>query len=485
MLSLNKNNAQSKKGNLIRAGLEISLFLGTGLVGYNYWQERMQDDWEFEYKTVDDFMERLITTDQVKFDDNDIIFNWGHVYAGAFYYQVGRVNGFNNYESMVLSVVGSSVWEYFIEFREAISINDQIMTGFGGAILGETFHQVANLLKRRSKTLLSQILASYYQPIDLADTLLDKSGIFKMDIKHQPMVFIKNDIENFEIFSGLKTAKRDNKDLVTLIQLGLQAELVNLPVKSEGESSRPMAKTAAVELIQEFGLRYNGLRDYYSYTKVVPSAYFVKNISEDKSGYSLFVGPAAGTEYNSRGFAHEQDFYAMVNLLGATIDFSLYNKGKSLRMLFDAYGDFAFVRPYATTQYYEAGNNYVGAKTVLRKKNYYYAIGTSLRSRIELRPTNKLELGLMGAYHNFNSFDEGEKDRHADQVGRSLELKDRIASVKTWISYKLKYRWKVSGAIEHSFRSGNVDEIESTETKSFYVSDRETTFQLNLNYDIL
>ena len=481
----NEENTNSKKVNRYRAALEISLFIGAGLVGYNYWQEKMEDDWEFEYKSFNDYLERFVSTDQIKFDDNSILYNWGHVYAGAFYYQVGRVNGFSNYESLLISTIGSSVWEYIIEFREAISINDQIMTSVGGAILGETFHQMASLLKRRSKTPFSKLLATYFQPIDIFESFFDKKGIALDNFEPQPIGFIRNNIEKFDIFSGIKSVDQVGEDIFSVIEFGMQGELVNLPVTSEGSLNKQVLDTVAVELIQEFGVTASGLRDYYSYTKVVPSAFFSKQMSENQSGYAMFIGPAAGTEYNSRGFDHNQDFYAIANLLGATLDLSLYKNKKSLRMAFDAYGNFAFVRPYGTNQYFEAGNSYLGAKTILRKKNYYYAIGTSLRSRIEAKPTNKIGLGVTGIYHKLKSFDEGAKDRHAEDVNRSLELKDRVASLKAWASYEPKHRWKISAAIEHIYRSGNIDETASGETQSFYISDTETTYKLQFNYDIL
>ena len=468
--------------NYIRAGMEISIFIGAGLVGYNYWQEKMQDDWEFDYSSINDYLERLFTTEHIKFDDNDIFFNWGHVYAGAFYHQVGRVNGFSNYESLFISMAASSFWEYAIEFREAVSINDQVMTGIGGPIMGETFHQMAKLLKRRSRTPFAKMLATYFQPIDIFENALDKKGVAVSTITPKTAIFSRYNDEKLETFSGIKHSNINN---LTLIEFGLDGEIVDLPIKSEGQMNRTKLDTAAVEIHQKIGMSQEGLKEYYSFTKIVPSAFFSKNLSEHLTGYTMHIGPAAATEYNSRGFNHEQDFYAIVNLVGATIDITLYKRKRSLRMAFDIYGDFAFVRPYGTNQYFESGNDYVDAKTVLRKKSYYYAVGTSLRSRIEVRPTKELSLGLNGVFHKLNSFDEGSKDRHADEVSRSLKLKDRLVNLKAWASYKPRHRWKITGAIEKTFRSGDIEEIESDIKKSFYVSNIETTYTLHINYDIL
>jgi len=475
-------NTQNK--NRFRAGLEISLFIGTGIIGYNYWQEKMKDDWEFEYKNLDDYLERFFTTDQIKFDDNDILYNWGHVYAGAFYHQVGRVNGYSNYESLLISMAGSSVWEYVIEFREAISINDQVMTGIGGAILGETFYQMASLLKKRSKTPLAKLIANYLQPIDIAETLFDRNNIALNTIERQPLGFSKGNLEKFTIFTGSKHVLQSSSHY-SVFELGLAGEMIKLPIASPGSSNRITTDTVAVEITQTVGLNQNGIRDYYSYTKVVPSAFFSKRISSNQNGYSLVVGPAAGTEYNSRGFGHKQDFYAMVNLLGGTFDLIFFRNQKSLRMALDIYGDVAFVRPFVTNPYFATGNTYVDAKTILRKKTYYYAIGTSMRSRVEAQVTKKLALGFTGVYHKLRSFDEGNKDRRVEGVKRKLALMDGIGRFKTWISYDLKHRWSVTGILEKSFRSGTIDESSSQEKTTFNITGTETVFKLELNYDIL
>ena len=472
-----------------RTKLEIAIFIGAGAVGYNLWQEKMKDDWEFEYSSLKDYVARFYNTDQVKFDDNDIFFNWGHVYAGAFYYQAARLSGHTPLTSTLISLGASSFWEYIIEFREAISINDQIMTGLGGPILGESFHQMASLLKRRSKTILGKTLATYFQPIDVFHNYFEtKTSITGLN-KRNVFYYKRSNYEKFDFLSGYQVSKRDNTSSPSIIDIGVDGEVINLPVSSEGETNKIYTHTAAAQLIQKLGVSQEGIHDYYSFTKWVPVAYFSKKLRTDsterKYGYSMLIGPSTSTEYNSRGFNHEQDFYAAVNLLGATLDFTFYHKSQTLRIVLDAYGNFAFVRPYGTKKYFESGNSFSLAKTVLRKKNYYYAFGNSLRTRIELKATNKLKTGLSAIYHTFESISEDSKDRHPDGVFRNLQLNDRLANVEAWLSYKIKHRWKIRGAIVNAYRFGSIDEFEDDNKTTFSFSDRETIFNIQINYNML
>lgn len=59
-----------------------------------------------------------------------------HPYNGSLYYNAGRANGFNFWQSELFAIAGSGMWEMFMEC-EYPSTNDFIATPIGGAALGE------------------------------------------------------------------------------------------------------------------------------------------------------------------------------------------------------------------------------------------------------------------------------------------------------------------------------------------------------------
>jgi len=65
----------------------------------------------------------------------------GHPYQGSIYFNFGRVNGFNFYESVFFSALGSFTWEKFFENNRK-SINDFITTTTGSMALGEMFYRL-------------------------------------------------------------------------------------------------------------------------------------------------------------------------------------------------------------------------------------------------------------------------------------------------------------------------------------------------------
>ena len=70
---------------------------------------------------------------------------FAHPYNGSLFFNAGRSNGFNYWQSELFAIGGSAMWELFME-REYPSTNDIIATPVGGAALGEVFYRTSDLL---------------------------------------------------------------------------------------------------------------------------------------------------------------------------------------------------------------------------------------------------------------------------------------------------------------------------------------------------
>ncbi len=68
-----------------------------------------------------------------------------HPYCGSLYYNAGRSNGFNYWQSELFAIGGSAMWELFMEC-EYPSTNDIIATPIGGAVLGEVEYRISDLI---------------------------------------------------------------------------------------------------------------------------------------------------------------------------------------------------------------------------------------------------------------------------------------------------------------------------------------------------
>jgi len=100
--------------------------------------------------------------------DNFLTNNFSHPYHGALFFNAGRTNGYDFWESSAFSLAGSAVWEFFGEtFRP--SFNDWIYTGVGGANLGEIFYRLSSMVTDNrasgSERVWSEIWGSLLNPV--------------------------------------------------------------------------------------------------------------------------------------------------------------------------------------------------------------------------------------------------------------------------------------------------------------------------------
>ena len=79
--------------------------------------------------------------------DNDHLSTnmFAHPYNGSLFYNAGRSNGYNYWQSSLFAVGGSAMWEMFME-REYPSTNDIIATPIGGAAIGEVLYRTSDLV---------------------------------------------------------------------------------------------------------------------------------------------------------------------------------------------------------------------------------------------------------------------------------------------------------------------------------------------------
>jgi hypothetical protein len=77
--------------------------------------------------------------------DNMLVNQIGHPYMGNLIFNAARSSGLNFWWGLLYAETQSLIWELFFEV-EGLSINDQITTPIGGAILGEALHRIAETI---------------------------------------------------------------------------------------------------------------------------------------------------------------------------------------------------------------------------------------------------------------------------------------------------------------------------------------------------
>lgn len=484
MLQFARESKRNK--NYLKAGLELGALLGIGQALYFAGHDMMAEDQEYTNKSFSDFKNRMFTMDQAGFDDNDVSMNWGHSYAGMLYYQSARNNGFSSKESFLVAIASSTIWEVFGEHREIMSINDQINTGIGGSIIGEVGYQISNMLKGKTGV-TAKIINAMVNPMGAINNWVSGKSL---DSGHRNFSreygFDGDNYEDFHILTGLTYL--DNKKTAQtkkLVEIGFEAEVINLPIEGEGRISSVVYDPLMAKLSMNTHLSQDGVEDFHAITKLALAGYFNKNIIRDESGelkgHSFYIGAASKTEYRSRGVDHADDFFAVVNVLGGTLDVHYFIKGTKIRFAVDIYGDFAMVRPYGIDKYKENGGSLEGGNTVLKRKNYYYATGITKGLSFSVE-RGKWKTGLDAVNHHFQSINSKSLDRYSENITRKLDMKDKYQSIKFYVSYQASKSSRVVLGLERLIREGTVHD--QTDGIKFGQDSTEDRIYLNYEHDL-
>lgn len=128
---------EASKKHFWRATAEVAGF-NIGLWAFDRFVQH--GDWAYiSPNTVVENLSHGYNWDNDKLGTNTFL----HPYNGSLFFNAGRSNGFNFWQSELFAIAGSAMWETFLE-REYPSTNDIIATPIGGAVLGETLFRTSD-----------------------------------------------------------------------------------------------------------------------------------------------------------------------------------------------------------------------------------------------------------------------------------------------------------------------------------------------------
>ena len=112
-----------------------------------------------------------------KWDDNEFMTNQiSHPYHGQLYFNSFRSNGYSFTTSSLATLAGSYIWETGGE-TQTPSINDLVNTTYGGIVLGEMTHRIANNILAKPaygfQKQANEVVAFLVNPINGLNRLLD------------------------------------------------------------------------------------------------------------------------------------------------------------------------------------------------------------------------------------------------------------------------------------------------------------------------
>ena len=203
-----------KKRKFWFAALELGIieFIPWALARWGRTWEDPEDNWA---KISTETVWRNITSGWEYDGDNFITNNFAHPYHGNLFFNVGRSNGYDFWESSIWAFTGSAAWEFFAEtFRPAI--NDWVATSINGINLGEMLYRLSSVVTDNtasgSERVFQEIGGGLLNPV---------RGINRLLSGETARIFPNNEESN-------------PKSFTTIFNIGIRRWITNYNTSSQG-----------------------------------------------------------------------------------------------------------------------------------------------------------------------------------------------------------------------------------------------------------
>ena len=209
-------------------GLNVGMWLVERYILEEPWSFISLDSWKANLKTG------LVYDHHDNFPTNQTL----HPFNGTLYYNAGRTNGFNFWESTLFAAAGSLLWEYFGE-TEAASTNDVLTTSLGGAVPGEVFYRLSTMLLDNTESgagrLWREIGAAVLNPVGGFNRLVrgEMAKDFPNPDDRMPTAF------SAEVYAGYQRLNDGPPSVVLFPNQGLIGVLIRYGDVFSGENSKP------------------------------------------------------------------------------------------------------------------------------------------------------------------------------------------------------------------------------------------------------
>jgi hypothetical protein len=429
-----------------RAAVEMLGVLSLGTI--QYWMNAKSNsaDWDFPR-----WSERWDST-AVRFDNNTpVTNNVLHPLAGAAYYGLSRANGLGVGASASYTLASSAIWEWGLEWREKVSINDMIATTVGGIAIGEFMTQLgAYLNSAADDTNAAQDIAKATLgfPIWIHDRLdrhrpepprgRDKLG-FSSTFNHR-----------FTLAYEAQWLTQSNDPSLELRGVALEGELVRLPGFLAPETwatsfAQGNFSTGALDL------RFDGsgLREAEMRFETVLAGFYVQRASPGVLGSLL--GLATGIEFVAKDTLKPRDHYALLHVLGPELRGVLNWDGYELDVRLRAFADFAAIRSLAWAAVHEKNPEETYKSSLERQYQYHVGLSSRIAATLRIHAARvSVEFGL-GSYRSLQGL-----DRFQEQITRDL------AGAEVLVARRLEFALEPPGTVLRLYGTLDANRHEST-----------------------
>lgn len=341
-----------------------------------YWSNTslQREDWELHWDWPSWITKltslRAFALDTGYWDANAI----RHPIAGALAYQVARASGLGPASSTMVDLLSAATWEYVVEFKERVSVNDLVTNSLAGFLLGEPLLQLGRLADRPRAGWARHLLGWVSAPVH---RLHRTAG---SEVWRAP----RESWELLEFAGGGRSVDLGRGPRSELV-LELDLELMrNSRYGAPGTGARSLRAGEWNHVQAEVRLAATGASRVALGTSTLYGGTYRRDLAASERGGSVGVdsmwGLGGGLVYESRRLPDEWDHALVFNVIGPRLALGRWHGQRSLLWEVGAYADVAMIRAHVFGPVLPFAPE--PQRSVLQVRGYYYALGTSLRSRL-------------------------------------------------------------------------------------------------------
>jgi hypothetical protein len=408
---------------------ELGIILGSATVWYVADRERNVADWDFPS------WQQRFTLEAWRFDNNEFPINFvGHPVDGVLFYTFPRANDHSLAVASAYSFVASFIWEFFIEFKEKVSVNDLITTLGSGVTMGEFGHKFVRYF--------SGVSPNAHGGHDVANATLGFPVAMSRALSGRPQGELgPYDDYGFSSHIGARLSagylfrQHDFGDIRNSHGFSAGGRLSSIPGEGlPGRSSLFYHEADITELWIKGG-GGNDAREIEIESDTQLLGMYFQDLNRSADGSSGTVALNLAYRYLFQDFEGYNDRLGLLRLPGIGADYRFTKGGIGLSTRVRLNPDFAGLHApiYPLWQSSELEEGEV-EKTILRKHGYYYAWGYSSRvgGSLHLGPLvfhADLEIG------SYNS--QEDLDRTQEDISHDVDLRDTLFEVDTKLSLRI------------------------------------------------
>ena len=368
---------KARRPDYLRAAGEALLLTGLGTA--YYWLDPLSNatDWD------DPTLGEKLSGEAVTFDNNLQSTNFIlHPIAGATVYGFSRLSGLGVYASFGYGVASSLVWEYLLEWREMVSVNDLVFTSFGGVALGEfLFHMGEYASSAPWNTRFSNQLAAYTLGGPHKLHAGTQARYPTTDLPPDSLGFSSAYWHRFALGYGFGAMQNDDRRSANVHAINLGAELVAMPgFLRPGDFEIGFDEGNFTEGGIRLLLDEDGLAEADGRVAAVLVGYFSNQFGPSE-GSAKMIGVSTELRYYDSWRLGRRDGFAFIHLPGPTVGLWARTDKIGVQARSSGSVDFAAIYPVAFEPW-AARFGTAGLKSVLAKENYVYAFCGSTRNQV-------------------------------------------------------------------------------------------------------